>query len=408
MKSSEIKQKVRLKLMKNRLNMDYSLLSILILLGLISILTLYIIEPTLPPKFEGIHFWLQQAKWYVGGGVVITAVMLIDYDRFHQITWILYGIGMLSLVMLFFGFPPGIVPEVKGSVAWFQIPLIGTVQPSEFMKVILVMVLAHIIVRHKQKYSEKTIKIDLLLLSKIAAVAAPPMLLIAVQPDLGTFLVLGAITASLVLVSGIQWRILFAMLLMVVIAGLLGLVAWQLFPDAASVFIDITGFDHVAGRITGWLNPNENPDDSYQFIKGMLAIGSGQLFGKGVSSMEVNVPEQHTDMIFTAIAEQFGFIGSSIVITLFFLLIYRLVYIALQSNDRYGTYLVTGMIGMFAYQIFQNIGMSIQLLPITGLPLPFLSYGGSSTLTYLLAIGIVLNVHSRTKKYMFEEARWYD
>ncbi len=140
----------------------------------------------------------------------------------------------------------------------------------------------------------------------------------------------------------------------------------------------------------------------------MLAIGSGQLFGKGVSDMQVEVPERHTDMIFTAVAEQFGFIGSSVVVILFFLLIYRLIHIAVQSNDSYGSYLVTGIVGMFAYQIFQNIGMSIQLLPITGLPLPFLSYGGSSTLTYMLAIGIVLNVHSRTKEYMFGEARWND
>lgn len=118
--------------------------------------------------------------------------------------------------------------------------------------------------------------------------------------------------------------------------------------------------------------------------------------------MEVYVPERHTDMIFTSIAEQFGFIGSSILLITFFLLIYRLIHIAILSNDKYGSYLVTGIIGMFAYQIFQNIGMSIQLLPITGLPLPFISYGGSSTLTYMLAIAIVLNVHSRTKTYMFD------
>ncbi|GAA0432794.1 FtsW/RodA/SpoVE family cell cycle protein [Lentibacillus halophilus] len=362
----------------------------------------------MPPKFDEIHFWLQQTKWYVGGSVVITAIMLIDYDRFHQITWVLYSIGVLSLVMLFLKFPPGIVPEVKGSVSWFQIPVIGTVQPSEFMKIILIMMLAHIIFKHNQKYSDKTMKTDVLLLLKISALAAPPMFFIMTQPDFGTFLVLGAITASMILVSGIRWHILFALFLAAIAAGLLGFAAWIFFPDAVSAFLDKSGFDHVTGRFTGWLNPDKNQDDGYQLIKAMLAIGSGQLIGKGISDMEVDVPEQHTDMIFTSIAEQFGFIGSSIVITLFFLLIYRLIHIALQSNDRYGSYLVTGIIAMFAYQIFQNIGMSVQLLPITGIPLPFLSYGGSSTLSYLLAIGIVLNVHSRTKEYMFEETKWYD
>src|SRR5690625_3845035 len=122
-----------------------------------------------------------------------------------------------------------------------------------------------------------------------------------------------------------------------------------------------------------------------------------------MSQIEVSVPEKHTDMIFSAICDQFGFIGVSILLLVYFLLIYRLLHIALSSNDLYGSYLVCGIIGMFTYQIFQNIGMSIQLLPITGLPLPFISYGGSSILTYMFAIAIALNVHSRTKKYMFEE-----
>ncbi|SFA82718.1 cell division protein FtsW, lipid II flippase [Lentibacillus halodurans] len=393
--------------MQNRsaFNLDYTLLSILILLGLVSIFTLNIIEPSLPAKYEESNFWLRQGMWYIAGGMVVAAVMLIDYDRFHQITWFLYGIGVLSLFMLFVGFPPGIVTEANGAVSWFQFPVIGTIQPGEFIKVILVLTLAHVIVRHNAKYMNKTIKSDLGLLVKIVFLSLPPMFFLITQPDLGGFLVLAAITGSMILVSGIRWRILFSIFFIVVDIALIVVAVWYFFPDHLTAFLDNSGLDHVAGRFTGWLNPDENPDAGYQLITAMLAVGSGQLFGKGVSDMEVYIPERHTDMIFTAIAEQFGFIGSSIVVTLFFLLIYRLIHIAIQSNDDYGSYLVTGMIGMFAYQIFQNIGMSIQLLPITGLPLPFLSYGGSSTLTYMLAIGIVLNVHSRTKEYMFE-TRW--
>src|SRR5699024_8408083 len=137
--------------------------------------------------------------------------------------------------------------------------------------------------------------------------------------------------------------------------------------------------------------PEQYLESGYQLILTMRAIGSGQLLGKGINNMEVYVPEKHTDMILTAIGEQFGFFGVSFLIIIYFLLIYRLLHIALMSNDKYGSYLVTGLIGMFTYQIFQNIGMSIQLLPITGLPLPFLSYGGSSTLTYMFAIAIALN-----------------
>lgn len=394
--------------MRNRstLNIDYTLVFIILLLGLVSLFTLHTIIPGLPEKYDGSHFLLKQALWYVFGGIVILVTMLVDYDRFHQITWLLYGIGVTSLLMLFIGFPPGLVHEANGAVSWFKFPGLGTIQPSEPMKVILVMTIAHIMVHHNDRYRNKTIASDLGLLGKILLVAIPPMGLVAVQPDLGGLLVLTAITSSMILISGIKWRILFSIVLAAI--GIVGLAVamWYFFSGPIATFLETSIFDHVSSRFIGWLRPEQNYDAGYQLILAMLAIGSGQLFGKGIGDMEVYVPERHTDMIFTAISEQFGFIGASLVVTLFFLLLYRLIHIGLLSNDKYGSYLVAGLVGLFAYQIFQNIGMSIQLLPITGLPLPFISYGGSSTVTYLLAIGIALNVHSRTKQYMFGETRW--
>ncbi len=385
-----------------RSNIDYTLIFIVILLGCVSLFTIHTIEPTLPPKYDGSNFVLKQFAWYVGGAILIALTMILDYDRFKQITWILYGAGMVSLLMLYFRFPAPIIHEANNAVSWFKFPGLGTIQPAEFMKVILVLAIAHVMVQHNNKYVNRTIKSDLYLLVKIMIIALPPMGLIAVQPDLGGFLVLAAITACMVLVSGIRWRIIFSILAIGIGVIAAGLAAWYFFPGPIADYLEESVFGHVSSRFYGWLDPEQHLDSGYQLIYAMLAIGSGQLFGKGISDMEVYVPERHTDMIFTGISEQFGFIGASLVVTLFFLLIYRLIHIALLSNDNYGSYLVTGMIGMFTYQIFQNIGMSIQLLPITGLPLPFLSYGGSSTLTYLLAIGIVLNVHSRTRKYMFE------
>lgn len=134
----------------------------------------------------------------------------------------------------------------------------------------------------------------------------------------------------------------------------------------------------------------------------MTAIGSGQLYGKGLNENTVYLPEAHTDFIFAVIGEQFGFIGTSIVVAIYFMLIYRIIHTAIESNDPFGTYLCVGIVGMFTFQIFQNIGMTIGLLPITGIPLPFISYGGSSLLTSMLTIGLVLNVASRTRKYMFD------
>ncbi|MFS0672020.1 FtsW/RodA/SpoVE family cell cycle protein [Ornithinibacillus sp. 179-J 7C1 HS] len=386
----------------NKNNIDYTLISIILLLAIVSIFTIHTVEPTLPAKLANQNFFEKQIIWYVGGSIIIALIMLIDYDRFRQLTWIMYGVGMTMLLMLFFRFPPMIIVEANEAVSWISFPLLGTIQPAEFMKVILILTFAHVMYTHNNKYIKQTIKSDLWLLGKILLIALPPMGLVAVQPDLGGLLVLAAITGAMILVSGISWRLIFSILLITL--GIIGIIiaAYFIFPDSVAVFLEETIFKHVSSRFYGWLHPEQYSDSGYQLIRAMMAIGSGQLFGKGIEVMQVSVPERHTDMIFTAISEQFGFIGSSIVVTLFFLLLYRLIHIAIQSNDSYGSYIVTGIVGMFAYQIFQNIGMSIQLLPITGLPLPFLSYGGSSTLTYLIAIGIVLNIHSRTKKYMFE------
>ncbi|WP_117161652.1 FtsW/RodA/SpoVE family cell cycle protein [Paraliobacillus sp. X-1268] len=380
-------------------NIDYVLISIIILLAIISIFSLYTIQPYLNDTY-----YIKQMVWYIVGAIVIGVIMLIDYDRLRQVSWILYGFGMIMLILLHFHLPPGIAKEAGGAWGWFEFPVLGTLQPAEFMKVFLIIALAHLIIMHNDKFKEHMNKSDSWLLVKVLIVALPPMGLIALQPDLGGFLVLGAIVFCMVLVSGIRWRVIFSLMIVALITIAALIFIYITFPEPVDDLISDTPFEHVESRFTGWLDTEVNGQSGgYQLIRAMLAIGSGQLSGKGIGEFEVsNIPERHTDMIFTSIAEQFGFIGSSILITLLFLLVYRLIHIALQSNDPFGSYLITGFIGMFTYQIFQNIGMTIKLLPITGLPLPFISYGGSSTLTYLIAIGIVLNIHYRTKVFMFD------
>ncbi|SDL97687.1 FtsW/RodA/SpoVE family cell cycle protein [Sediminibacillus halophilus] len=385
----------------NNSSIDYTLIFIVLLLGIVSCFTLYSVQPYLGSEAQD-NYFIKQIAWYVAGGLVVGGIMWIDYDRFRHISWYLYGAGMVTLLMLFFQFPPQIIHTANNATSWFIFPGIGTIQPAEFFKVFLVIALAHVMVSHNEKFKNRTNKSDLWLIAKIAIVSLPPMGLIAVQPDLGGFLVLAAIVACMVLVSGIRWRVLSAVTLLglLIIGAAIGLSI--MYPDTVGTTLEESVFKHVESRFYGWLDPEKYTESGYQLKKAMLAIGSGQLTGKGMRDFEVDVPERQTDMIFTAIAEQYGFIGASIVVTLLFLLIYRLIYIALQSNDEFGSFIITGLIGMFAFQIFQNIGMSVQLLPITGLPLPFLSYGGSSTLTYMIAIGLALNIRSRTKQYMFD------
>ncbi|WP_066187979.1 FtsW/RodA/SpoVE family cell cycle protein [Gracilibacillus timonensis] len=376
---------------------DYMLIFIVILLGIVSIFTLYTLQPYL-----GENYYFRQIIWYIGGAILIGVVMFIDYDRILQVSWFIYSFGVLLLVMLYFHFPPGIASNVNNAWSWFDFGFFS-LQPAEIMKVFLIIHLAHIVIAHKEKFEQASVLRDLWLLVKIALLSLPPMILIALQPDLGSFLVLVAIVLCMILVSGIQWKVLLTLCITAVVAIGAFVFLYISFPEEIGQFADDYGFDHVESRFSAWLDPDSNTQgDSYQLNLTMRAIGSGQLSGKGLSELEVpGIPERQTDMVFSAIAEQFGFIGSSLLILLFFMLIYRLIQIGLQSTDPFGSLVMAGMIGMFTYQIFQNVGMSINLLPITGLPLPFISYGGSSTLTYLLAIGLALNIYYRTKTYMF-------
>lgn len=377
--------------------LDYNLLFILFLMAIVSAIAIHSAEATLPEKLQNINFAYKQLQWYAIGAGVIALTMIIDYDRFFQIAWYLYGFGMLLLLGLELNVP-GTVTN-KGATSWYKLPG-GNFQPSELMKIFMIIVLSRIIVNHREKYPEPTIKDDFRLLGKIALTILPPLILLAKQPDLGMSMVFVAITGSLVLVSGIRWRIIFGIILSVVAVVATVVFIFFQFPDFFHKYI--IKEDYQLNRFYGWLAPYEySNEQGFQLIRSLLAIGSGELYGKGFGNLQVYLPEAHTDFIFGVISEQFGFIGASIVISLFFLLVYRMVHIALESNDLYGSYLCAGVIGMITFQVFQNIGMTIGLVPITGLPLPFISYGGSSLATYMLAIGLVLNVHSRTKKFMF-------
>ncbi|BDG33159.1 FtsW/RodA/SpoVE family cell cycle protein [Parageobacillus thermoglucosidasius] len=376
--------------------LDYNLLFILFLMAIVSAIAIHSAEATLPEKLQNINFAYKQLQWYAIGAGVIALTMIIDYDRFFQIAWYLYGFGMLLLLGLELNVP-GTVTN-KGATSWYKLPG-GNFQPSELMKIFMIIVLSRIIVNHREKYPEPTIKDDFRLLGKIALTILPPLILLAKQPDLGMSMVFVAITGSLVLVSGIRWRIIFGIVFSALMVVAILVFIFFRFPDFFHKYILE---DYQLNRFYGWLAPYEySNEQGFQLIRSLLAIGSGELYGKGFGNLQVYLPEAHTDFIFGVISEQFGFIGASVVISLFFLLVYRMVHIALESNDLYGSYLCAGVIGMITFQVFQNIGMTIGLVPITGLPLPFISYGGSSLATYMLAIGLVLNVHSRTKKFMF-------
>ncbi|MBJ8069631.1 FtsW/RodA/SpoVE family cell cycle protein [Bacillus cereus] len=376
---------------------DYILIFILFAIGTVSYFAIASAQASLPPFLQHINFALKQIQWYVIGFVAIGVIMIIDFDRYKQIAWYLYSFALILLIGLELQVPGAVT--IKGATAWYRLPGIGNFQPSEIMKLFLIIIIGRIIANHNEKYFFRTTREDFILLGKIFAASLPPLLLIAKEPDLGNTMVISAMLAAMILVSGIRWRLILGLTSVIFVIG----------STLISIYFTHTEFfkEHILkeyqlNRFYGWISPYEYDAQGYQLRQAFLATGSGEMQGKGWENGQVYFPEPHTDFIFTNVAEQFGFLGASVIISLFFLLIYRMIHIALESNEPFGSYICAGTIGMFTFQVFQNIGMTIGLLPITGITLPLMSYGGSSLLTYMIAIGFILNVRSRTQIFMFK------
>lgn len=333
-------------------------------------------------------------------GFIVAFVMYFDPDQYKKLAWPLYGFGILLLIALvIIPTTTGITVERNGAKSWFQTP-IGNIQPAEFMKTFYILASALLISKHNEKYHTKTIKTDLILLGKIGLTLAVPLGFIMLQPDLGSSLVFIAITAALVIVAGVTWKIILPLFGGAVVIG--GSLLWMALY--MQDFLEKTfGFQpYQFARIYSWLDPySYATSDGYHLITSLNAIGSGEVFGKGFLAREVYVAENHTDFIFAVIGEEWGFIGASAVICLFFLLIYHLTKMTLLLKDPFCTYVCAGIIAMITFHVFENIGMTIQLLPITGIPLPFISYGGSSMMGNALAIGLVYSMKFHYRTYMF-------
>lgn len=380
---------------------DWGLATLLILFMTASILAISSAQTTGQYAAINTNFALRQGVIYIVGFGIIAGMMFLDMDQFRRIAWILYGFGIILLVGLLVA-PEAIVPYINGAYSWYRFPVIGTLQPSEFMKTFTIIVLARVVSSHNENYSDRTVKTDLLMLGKIGAIVGLPLLLISQQPDLGTMLVFMAITAGIVLVSGITWKLLLPFFTTVSAAGA-AVVSLVIFaPDFIGRYFD----DYQLRRIYSWLDPHTySSGDSYQLTTSMSAIGSGEIFGKGYLDRQVYVPDNHTDFIFSVVGEEYGFIGASIVVSLFFLLIYHLTKVSLHTKSPFNVYVCAGIISMITFHAFQNIGMTIQLLPITGIPLPLISYGGSSLIGVMFALGLIFSMRFHHRTYMFSSER---
>lgn len=376
---------------------DTNLLFIIFLFMIISCFSIYSSEKYLPDPPN--HYAFKQVRWYFIGIVLSACVYVLDFEQIKKISLFSYVSGILILIALHFA-PESIAHKIKGAKSWFSVPGFGSIQPSEFMKIFLIIFLAKIIVDHNKKYVDRSLKTDFRLIFKVFSATSIPLGLILLQPDAGTGMVIMVILIGMLFLSGIHWKI--VGLLGVLGSSILGVLVliYTKAPDLLLLFLD----KYQLERIHSWLDPFQYKGDiGYQLSQSILAIGSGTMYGKGYYSGQVYIPEAHSDFIFTTIGEEYGFLGGSVVITLYFILIYRIVAIALLNKGSYENLIAAGVVSMLTFHIFENIGMVMGLVPITGIPLPLLSYGGSSILGTLIALSLILNISAKTKKYMFEQ-----
>lgn len=375
--------------------LDYNLVFILILLFLASCLAIYSAQASGQYKE---NFLIKQIVWYAVGAGIITGVMTLDSDQLRKLTWYAYGFGILMLGFLIVA-PESIAPVINGAKNWFVLPGIGSLQPSEFVKIFIILALARLIEDHHQKNQIKTMQTDFWLLVKMGIVTMAPLALI-IKQDLGTALVFLAIMIGMIFISGISWKLLTPLFSagIALVGTIFYFVLWN--PDLLEKYLGVG--EYQLRRIYSWLDPySYQGSDAYQLTKSLLAIGSGQTGGKGFGNREVYLPESQTDFIFSVVGEEYGFIGASVLISLFFLLVYHITKVGMETKNNFYTYICVGVISMITFHVFQNIGMTIGVLPITGIPLPFISYGGSALMGNMFGLGLIFSIRYHYKKYMF-------
>lgn len=324
---------------------------------------------------------LKQCIWYGIGIIIVGIIVHLKNDYLYEHTIFLYVTGcLLLLLLLFFGTP------INNSKCWFTIPGIGSFQPSEFMKIFLMLTLAVMIKDYKYNYSNPSLKVEAIFIFKTLLVVLVPSILTFLQPDTGAVIMYFIIYFSMMAISGIRtrWFITLFTIVILIISIILGLYFFS-----SETFINIFGTNlfYRLDRIFQWKNGS-----GLQLENALAAIGSAGLLGHGFNKTPIYFPESSTDFIFAVFASNFGFIGAVVLVLLisyFDIYIIKMIKRKIPASDKY---ILAGISGCLIFQHLENIGMTIGVFPITGITLPFISYGGSSLLSYMIMLGIILNI----------------
>ncbi|WP_051331223.1 rod shape-determining protein RodA [Aneurinibacillus terranovensis] len=382
-------------LLQNRRLRDFDFLIVLALLG-ISIMCTITVYATTINRNNLADLYKTEIIWQCLSYVALIGFTILDYRTLkRQVAWIGYGFTLLLLLVVF------VFPARNGAHSWIILPGFQF-QPSEFAKIFIILTIADFMEKAKEK--EETFGFKHL--AVIGAIVCVPFALILAQPALGQALVLiGIVGAMMILFLEKKQLTVFIIGIAVLFVGIFTVKAFL--PDQSIKAIDsLPMMEHQKQRIITFIDPEADPKGTgYQVTQANIAVGAGRLTGegilKGTQTAGAWVPEQWTDFIFSALAEEMGFVGASILLFLFFFILYRMILVASDTSDFFASSLIAGVVGMFAFQIVENVGMNLSIMPVAGITLPFVSYGGSSLLTNFSLVGIVLSVAVRRKKLTF-------
>ena len=372
-----------------RLRLDPLLM--LAVLGLCACSLLTIRSSTADDVAGNPSFYLERQSIYIALGLVLMYVVSrIDYSRLRELKLPIYALLVLSLLVVAL-----FAPETRGSRAWIDLPGFR-LQPSEPGKVLFVLAISAFVVDRMRRFDREAT-------ARVLLVALLPIMLILGEPDLGSATVFMVGVLALLFVAGAPWTHFAALAALVAVAISFTVIA---LPAAGIQVLE----PYQVDRLTSFVKPSENPgEEGYQQQQSKIAIGSGEKTGRGVEKATQTsldfLPEHHTDFIFAVVGETYGFAGAALVLSLYALLIWRGLHILTVAKNLYGALIAGGLTLMFLYQLFVNIGMTVGIMPITGVPAPLLSYGGSSMLATFLAIGLLQSVSAQARETAASKGR---
>lgn len=369
-----------------KFKINYSILICLLIFMVISIISIYSAMTYMPNYLGNLAF--KQFIWYILGFILVLAIIKISNKALYQYSWYIYMTNILLLfILLLIGQP------INGSKCWFNIPGIGSIQPSEFMKIGIMLTASNITANWVKNSKDKiNLKNELSLLLKISIIFIIPAILTFLEPDTGAVFIYFIIILSILWVSPIRkrWFIIGIITFSILLGIFLGIYFYK-----QELFVKIMGTDlfYRIDRLLDWKNGT-----GMQLENSLTAIGSSKLLGHGFNRTPIYFPESATDFIFAVYISNFGLVGGIFLLLLIMYFDLELIRTMKNINNITDKFMLAGIIGMLSYQQFQNIGMTLGILPITGITLPFISYGGSSLISYMIIIGIIFNIYSDNHK----------